>query len=566
MKILFAALHNGYYRNLDSVVEELARRGHEIHLGAERDDSAFGGQPLVDRLAAAYANVTCGRTAVRDSDSLFLPSKIRFAIDYLRYLEPAYSSSSTLHVRARERTPTGMLRLSQSPLLAWSPTRRLVTQALDAADRAVPQCPDIERFLDVQQPDLLVITPLIGLVASSQIDLLRSARRRGIATAVMVWSWDHLSSKAVIRDVPDALFVWNDVQKREAMQMHRVPEERIVVTGAQCYDRWFGRVPSRSRAEFVRHAGLPDERPYVLWTCSALLPGTPPEPGIFMRWASQLRRSHDPAVRDVRILLRPHPSRTAEWSGGAWRGLENVAMFGGPPVDDRGREDYFDSLYYSAAVVGITTSAFLEAAIVGRPVMSFYAEDLVPEHEASLHFQYLADSDRGLLTMAADLDEHERQLATVLAAPPASLLCRQHNFVRDFIRPRGMEIPATTLVADGLERIARTLRAAAPAGPTAFGRLGWQQLQRLERSARWRHLVLDERELVREERVSAKALVREEDLSRKRAAKQQALAEKRAAKDADRALSKSSFSSASGPAVASSSARASAGDTRRGDP
>jgi len=398
----------------------------------------------------------------------------------------------------------------------------------------VPECPDIERFLDRQRPDLLVITPLVGLVASSQIDLLRSARRRGIATAVMVWSWDHLSSKAIIRDVPDALLVWNDVQKREAMQMHRVPEDRIVVTGAQCYDRWFGRVPARSRAEFARQAGLPDEGPYVLWTCSALLPGTPPEPGVFMRWASHLRRSSDPAVRDIRILLRPHPSRTADWSDGAWRDVGNVVLFGGPPVDDHGREDYFDSLYYSAAVVGITTSAFLEAAIVGRPVMSFYAEDLVPEHEASLHFQYLADAERGLLTMATDLDEHERQLASVLAGPPPPILRRQRNFVRDFIRPRGMDVPATSVVADGLEQVARAPRTAAPAGATAFGRLGWLQLQRLERSARWRHLVLDERELVREARVTAKAQVREEDLSRKRAAKQQALAEKRAAKDADR--------------------------------
>src|SRR5262245_8161951 len=126
VKVLFAALHNGYYRNLDSVVEELARRGHEIHLGAERDDSSFGGQPIVDRLTTAYPNVTCGRTAVRDPDSLFLPAKIRFAIDYLRYLEPSYASSSGLPQRARERTPTGIVRLSSSSPLAWRPIRRLV--------------------------------------------------------------------------------------------------------------------------------------------------------------------------------------------------------------------------------------------------------------------------------------------------------------------------------------------------------------------------------------------------------------------------------------------------------
>lgn len=531
MRILFAALHNGYYRNLDSVVEELARRGHEIHLGAEREDSSFGGQPIVDRLTTLYPRVTCGRTAVRDPESLFLPSKIRFAIDYLRYLEPVYAPSSGLPLRARERTPTAMLRLSKSAPLAWRPIRRLVSQALDAVDRAVPSSPEIERFLDLQRPDLIVLTPLIGLVACSQIDLLRSALRRGIATAVMVWSWDHLSSKALIRDVPDALFVWNEVQKREAVNMHRVPEDRIVVTGAQCYDRWFGRLPIRSRTEFVRHAGLSDERPYVLWACSALLPGTPPEPRLFLRWASELRRSNDPRVRDVPILLRPHPSRTAEWADGEWRTVGNVVMFGGPPVDDQGREDYFESLYYSAAVVGITTSAFLEAAVVGRPVMSFYSDDLVPEHEASLHFQYLVDAEHGLLTMAGSLEEHERQLASVLAGPPAGMLERQRRFVHHFIRPRGIDIPATSIVAEALERLPEApRRIAAATAPSAFGRLGWLQVQRMESDPRWRRLILDEREVAREARVMAKARIRSQELAQKRAAKAQALDRKRAAK------------------------------------
>jgi hypothetical protein len=530
VRILFAALHNGYYRNLDSVVEELARRGHQICLGAEREDSAFGGQPIIDRLTAAFPNITCGRVAVRDPDSLFLPARIRFALDYLRYLEPAYTPESGLWLRARERTPAGMLRLAESPMLAWRPVRRLVSRALDAIDRTVPPSPDIERFLDEQRPDLIVMTPLIGLVASSQLDLLRSALRRGIAIAVMVWSWDHLSSKALIRDAPDALFVWNAAQKREAMAMHGVPEGRIVVTGAQCYDQWFGRLPRRSRAEFARHAGLPDERPYVLWACSALLPGTPPEPGIFLRWASQLRRSTDPRVRDVTILLRPHPSRTAEWADGHWRSVGNVVMFGGPPVDDRGREDYFDSLHYSAAVVGITTSAFLEAAVVGRPVMSFYADDLVAEHEASLHFQHLVDAEHGLLTMADSLEEHERQLANVLAGPPADLLLRQQRFVHAFVRPQGVDVPATNVVVDALERLPHTPRIGPAAAPSAFGRFGLRQMQRIEHHPRWRHLILDAREHERETREQAKARVKMAELSKKRAAKQTALARKRAAK------------------------------------
>jgi hypothetical protein len=530
MRILFGALHNGYYRNIDSVVEELARRGHEIHLSAEREDAASGGHPIVERMTARFANVSCGRTAVRDPETLFLPAKIRFALDYLRYLEPMYSPASGLVMRARERTPSGMVRLSQSPLLAWGPLRRLVRDALADAERAAPDSPDIERFLDQQRPDLVVVTPLIGLVACSQLDLLRSALRRRIATAVMVWSWDHLSSKALIRDCPDALLVWNEAQKREAMDMHGVPEDRVVVTGAQCYDRWFGRRPTRSRAEFARHVGLPEDRPYVLWAGSALLPGTPPEPGFFLQWASQLRRSSDPSVRDVPILLRPHPARTADWATTDWRSIGNVVMFGGMPVDDQAREDYFESLYYSAAVVGITTSAFLEAAVVDRPVMAFYADGLQPEHEDSLHFQHLANPQDGLLTMAGELEEHARQLSGVLSGSTAELLQRQRRFVDRFVRPCGRDVAATSVAADALERLTAAPRVGAPA-VTALGRFGWRQFQNLERSPRWRHLVLDEREIDREARETAKARLKEQEHERIRAAKQEALARKRAAKD-----------------------------------
>ena len=88
-----------------------------------------------------------------------------------------------------------------------------------------------------QHPDLVMITPLVGVVASSQLDLLRSAKAHRVPVAVCVWSWDHLSSKAIIRDLPDRLLVWNDVQKREATEMHAVPPDRVIVIGSRRCDR-----------------------------------------------------------------------------------------------------------------------------------------------------------------------------------------------------------------------------------------------------------------------------------------------------------------------------------------
>ena len=126
-------------------------------------------------------------------------------------------------------------------------------------ERAIPATPSIRAFIEARHPDLMLLTPLIDL-ASSQIDYLRAAREFGVPTALCVWSWDHLSSKALIRECPERVFVWNETQKREAVEMHRVPAERVVITGAQCFDHWFDRTPSRTRDEFCARIGL-DARP-----------------------------------------------------------------------------------------------------------------------------------------------------------------------------------------------------------------------------------------------------------------------------------------------------------------
>ena len=527
MKILFAALHQGYYRNLESVIDELAGRGHDVCLGHERHDSAIGGQSLVDRLIAAHSNVTARRIPSREPEYATVASKVRLSYDYLRYLHPMYTKASFLRPRAEARTPSGVVRLTRMPLMNLPWSRRLIRQALDAIDRAIPPSPDIERFLDEHQPDVLAITPLIGLGGSSQLDLLRSAQARGIPTVVIVWSWDHLSSKAIIRDPVDGLFVWNDAQKQEAVEMHSFPADRVVVTGAQCFDKWFGRGPSRGRAEFVRRAGLPDERPYVLWVCSALLPGGPPEPEVVMRWITALRNSRDERLRNINILIRPHPSRVSDWEGVDWRKFGNIALFGDNPIDEEARDDYFDTLYHSAAVVGITTSAFLEAALLDRPVMTVYFDDVKQEHEGSLHFQLLLTFNDGMMTTARTVDEHLSQLVAMVSGPPPEVIARQRRFIDAFVRPHGKEIAATTIAADRLETLARQPSTVAPRSPRALGRWTIDMLARVEQHPRWKYWLLTEREAVVARRMDDKLERREEALARK--AKQRAEKAKRAA-------------------------------------
>lgn len=493
MKVLFAALHNGYYRNIESVIDALAARGHEVFLGAERHDSALGGQSIVERLASAHANVTFGQVPWREQKTRFLATKVRLTLDYLRYLEPEYEATPALRERAGVRTPSGFVWLAEHEFLRSTRSRRLLARALYAIDRSIPPSPDIERFLDTHAPDAVVITPLIGLVPSSQLDLLRSAQARRIPTAVCVWSWDHLSSKAIIRDCPDRLFVWNDVQRREAIEMHGVPADRIIVTGAQAFDRWFEQQPSRSRQAFAQRVGLPDERPFVLWVCSALFPGSPSEAEFVLKWAAALRSSPDARLREAAILVRPHPSRKREWDPVDWRSTPHLTLWGSNPIDADSRADYFDSLHYSEAVAGLNTSAFIEAGIAGRPVLAILPPEFHGSQEGTLHFHYLIDG--GLLTVSRSLDEHCAQLARVLGGDTGEILDRQRAFIRSFVRPLGLDVPATRVMADAVEQLARLAPDRTLGHAGAVARLGLVALQNLERLPLGRKLLLNRREI-----------------------------------------------------------------------
>src|SRR6185436_362729 len=117
------------------------------------------------------------------------------------------------------------------------------------------------------------------------------------------------------------------------------------------------------------------------------------------------------------------------------------------------RRDFFDSLYYCAAVVGINTSALLEAGIVGRPVFTVTVPEFAHSQDGTLHFQHLVHGDSGLVRAAASLDEHVAQLSAALAGE-GGVAERDRAFVGSFIRPLGLDRPAAPVFARTVETLA----------------------------------------------------------------------------------------------------------------
>jgi hypothetical protein len=121
------------------------------------------------------------------------------------------------------------------------------------------------------------------------------------------------------------------------------------------------------------------------------------------------------------------------------------------PVDERSRAGFFDSMYYAQAVVGINTSAMIEAAIVGRPVLSIEAEEFAGSQDGTRHYRYLLPENGGFLIVATTLEEHAEQLAAVLRNP-SDAQARRRAFVTTFVRPCGIDRPAMPVLVDAVER------------------------------------------------------------------------------------------------------------------
>jgi FkbM family methyltransferase len=164
------------------------------------------------------------------------------------------------------------------------------------------------------------------------------------------------------------------------------------------------------------------------------------------------------------VIVRPHPDIPLLEDDAAevvqWPALRRAEGRASRPFDDDRAivlrttyatpQAFFECLHHAAAVVGLNTSAELEAGIAGRPVFTVLADDEAVRGQANtLHFHYLLREHGGFVVPAPDLSTHVGHLAGALAAPPDEAAIRR--FIGDFLRPGG-DRPAADVLAGELVR------------------------------------------------------------------------------------------------------------------
>ncbi len=481
MRILLVIKQNKNLYTFERTIGLLVHRGHHVTVAVQdRDESRD--ERLADSFdPSRFSVVRCPQA--RTDDWSGVAPLLRSVRDCVQYLRPELQGATKLRSRTAHKLRQLLPLPVEAPALAagLAALPDVYVNRLDAilalAERSLPTDAVYDELLAAERPDLLLVSPLIHF-GSAQADLVASARRAGVPVSMLLFSWDNLSTKGYLHRHPDRMIVWNEQQREEAWALHRFPSDRVIVVGAPRFDSFFEMRRQMSAVEFHEPLGLDASKPTLLYVCSSRFVADR-ELAFIGEWVGQLRRSGSAPLGDCNVLVRPHPDvallrddvvvERIRWPAIPGMIAYVARPFGDPRAivlrtSDAGQQGLYESIAQSAAVVGLNTSAELEAGIVGRPVFTILSEE-ADGQRSTVHFHYLLKEHGGFVSSAATFPEHLAQLDAALreGCDPAPI----HAFIQRFLRPHGLDRPVAPLLADAIEHLATVRPTEAKAEPVA---------------------------------------------------------------------------------------------------
>ena len=225
-------------------------------------------------------------------------------------------------------------------------------------------------------PNLVVSTDV-----QNEIDIafLREAKELGIPTTGMVRSWDNLTSKGIIRFVPDHLVVHNEIIKAEAVHYSFIDTNIISVIGIPHYDRYKKaydasrdhRASESTRSAFLHSLHFDMNKKLILFA---------PFGDRYIRDNTLDNKILETLSEfDANVLVRLPPTDTVNFNGFKTRNA-NVQFYesgsstwkGGKKINEISKadeENLIQSLSFADVVVTGQSTIALDAAAFDKPIV-----------------------------------------------------------------------------------------------------------------------------------------------------------------------------------------------------
>ena len=446
MKVLFAIRSIYQFSYVDSIVKYLDQRGHSITVLFDKGWSRNHSPRFVEDYLSKR-NDTHRGWSLRRQDTwrrlIFALREVRSYAGYLRRTD----QSKYYRMRWKRYLPKSLKKNADSPVIRRLLSSDMVFRWITRCEKWVPPDGRIVESLLQSKPDVVVVSPMIQRF-SEEVEYAKAAMMIGIPTVVPAYSWDVLTTKGLFHVIPDFFLAWNRTQHTEAKHIHGIQDQHVLITGSPFFDKWFEAGKLReARSRFCRRVGLNPDKPYLLYLGSSKNIAQD-ETWLIRELLDKINTSPDPRIRELRLLVRPHPANTEHYARLTDRGAVIWPKEGALPQAQDTQRDFYNSVAHCALTAGINTSGMIDAIIIGKPCLTIMTPRYRRTQEQAVHFKYLLDAD--VLEVTQSADEAIMRIGHVLNGQDR-LASQRQQFIRDFARPLGVGTPAGKIAAVAIE-------------------------------------------------------------------------------------------------------------------
>ena len=282
----------------------------------------------------------------------------------------------------------------------------------------------VEQLFDDFSPSLVFLPHLFS---DDETAILRVAKRHGVASVGLINSWDKLTSRSIMRLLPDRLIVPSEITRHEAITYHDTPAGKITVSGPSQFD-FYKRIAFSDKSVFLKTLGWPEGSRFILfcpmgktfsdsdWKYIVMLNGCIKE---------------ELAHEDLRVLVRFPPNDMVEMEENMDKDRfafirPGVRFSTARGLDwdmtERDLQSLADSIHWSELVICPPSSITIDAAILDKPVINMKF-DFVSERSyrsvlrfyGSLHYQNIMNL--GGIRFVKDRTELLKAIEDYLATP-----------------------------------------------------------------------------------------------------------------------------------------------------
>jgi len=322
----------------------------------------------------------------------------------------------------------------------YKPVRFLLShfaiyELLSLIEKCVHSDKGIVEDLKKRNPDIVVVTP-INHRFSEEIEYIKAAKALNIPTVTTALSWDSLSTKGVFHIIPDMTLVWNAYQAREAIRIHNVPKDKVFITGASFFDKWFEPQLLEERDFFCTKIGTDPNRPFFVYLGSS--------GGIVgdETWLIQSiydRVKKNDKLKDYQMVVRPHPANAKYVKTLVKDDLFIYPLNGELPESIKSQRDFYNALKHCEFTVGVNTSGMLDAIINGVPCLTLITNEYKETQQNVVHFKQLLK--------ALDYSYFIGELIGSMEYAMTRRFKRGKTMTEKFIRPYGIDVSAGKIAA-----------------------------------------------------------------------------------------------------------------------